>query len=339
MHYIPFTLIQLTNALLGSDPEAGKTAALWKEFNKKVELVFMARYHLLKAALLDDFEPFDPNRDVPCDLPDSKLQMLEDRFFSNYRHMLEKGNFEMLRQEEYETASSHDFLNTVPIEPELLKMDPVFQRYMEAHPDLAEVVFEGSNRLWIFHRGVGVAKFKGILLLQKLDALLFRIFGRCCGKRKSKDTFAKEAEAKELAVNPSEQQAGVERISVRSLTEKQGWGSLFKSSQIQEPTFKEIVLAYRINQARDPYYGSENKHAINVKIFRDIPFADLEGALKYLGMVLFWTNFFSSHQFCTRARRLLCDPLTWSSLQEQVSLVSCPFSCSARRGSWPATRR
>jgi len=276
MHFIPFTLVQLKNALLGSDEEAGKTKSLWNEFLKKVELVFVARYHMLKAALLDDFEPFDPNRDVPVELPESKLQMLEDRFFSNFKHMVEKGNFEMLTQEEFETASSHDFLNTVPIEPELLKMDPVFKRYMEAHPDLAEVVFEGSERIWMFHRGIGVAKFQGLLVLQKIDALLFQIFGRCCGKRKSKEQLAKEKQAKELADHPEEDRAGVERISVRSLAAKQGWSTLFKSSLIQEPTFKEIVLIYRVNQERDAYYGSENPRSLNVKIFRDIPHADLE---------------------------------------------------------------
>ena len=275
-HYIPFTLHELTNALLGSDPEATKKSAGLREFIRKTELVFMARYHLLKASLLDDFEPFDPNKEIMSELPDSKLQMLEDRFFSNFKHMLEKGNFDMLRQEEFETASSHDFLNTVPIEPELLKMDPVFKRYMDAHPDLAKVVFEGSDRLWIFHRGVGIAKFKGILLLQKLDGLLFQVFGKCCGKRKTKGAALKEEEAKHLAIDPTEENAGVERISIRSLVSKLGWGSLFRSSLIQEPTFKEIVLAYRINQSRDPFYGSENGRAINIKIFRDIPHADLE---------------------------------------------------------------
>jgi hypothetical protein len=275
MHFIPFTLSQLQGALLGSEKKASKTGPQWKEFLRKVELVFMARYHLLKASLLDDFEPFDPNLDVPNELPESKLQMLEDRFFSNFRHMMGKGNFDMLTQEEFETASSHDFLNTVPIEPELLKMDPVFKRYMDNHPDLAEEVFEGSERIWMFHRGVGVAKVNGRMFMQKIDALLFQVFGKCCGKKRTKEQIEKERLAKEEA-EKSKKVQGVERISVRSVCQKQGWGSLFKSNDIQEPTFKEIVLAYRINQERDAYAGSENPRSINIKIFRDIPHADLE---------------------------------------------------------------
>ncbi len=79
----------------------------------------------------------------------------------------------------------------MPIEPEWLKLEPLFQRYMAAHPEWAEEAFDNSKRLWVFHRGVGVASFRGTLFLQKLDALLFRMFGRCCGKR----TKAEEAVA------------------------------------------------------------------------------------------------------------------------------------------------
>jgi len=277
MHFIPFTLNQLQSALLGSDKKAGKTGAKWKEFVRKTELVFMARFHMLKSALLEDFDPFDPNKEVPAELPEAKLQMLEDRFFSNFRHMLEKGNFEMLSQEQFETASSHDFLNTVPIEPELLKMDPVFKRYMEAHPELSEVAFEGSTRIWMFHRGVGVSEFDGRLVMQKIDSLMFQVFGRCCGKKKTAAQIEKEKEAEKLLKEgPTEEKQGVQRITVRSLCSKEGWKTLLKSSHIQEPTFKEIVLAYRINQDRDAFYGSENPRCINVKIFRDIPHADLE---------------------------------------------------------------
>jgi hypothetical protein len=78
MHFIPFSLRQLQSALLGAGAgKDGVPAIAWKEFLLKVELVFSARYHLLKASLLDDFEPFDPNLDVPNELPESKLQMLE----------------------------------------------------------------------------------------------------------------------------------------------------------------------------------------------------------------------------------------------------------------------
>lgn len=107
------------------------------------ELVFSARYHLLKASLLEDYEPFDPNRELPSELPDSKIAPLEDRFLSNFRYTMEKANFSMLTGEEMDTASSSNFLNTVPIVPEWLKMDPLFQRYMELHPELLENSYQG----------------------------------------------------------------------------------------------------------------------------------------------------------------------------------------------------
>jgi hypothetical protein len=114
---------------------------------------------LLKASLLEDYEPFDPNRETQSELPDSKLAMLEDRFLSNFRLTMEKANFTMLTGEEAETAASSNFLNTVPIVPEWLKMDPLFKRYMELHPQMAQNTYEGESlfclptkRIWFFFK-------------------------------------------------------------------------------------------------------------------------------------------------------------------------------------------
>jgi hypothetical protein len=128
-------------------------------------------------------------------------------------------------------------------------------------------VLTGVQRLWIFHRGVGVANATGVLFMQKLDALLLSAFGRCCGKKKAKE------EAEEIVAS----RQGVERISINSIVKKSGWRSLFKTQTIQEATFKEVFLVYRINHLRDPQMGSNNSHGIYVKSFRDIPHADLEG--------------------------------------------------------------
>ncbi len=256
--------------------------------------MFSARYHLLKASLLEDYEPFDPHRELPSELPDSKLMLLEDRFLSNFRHTMEKANFSMLTGKDAATAASSNFLNTVPIVPEWLKMDPLFQRYMEQHPEMMEdtyegilavcddrffvfvtLLFSGSNRLWIFHRGVGVAHASGVLFMQKLDALMLRMFGRCCGKKKKdgKDDKGKE----EMVPLDKSQGQGVERISISSIVKVNGWKALFKSQTIQEATFKEVFLVYRINHLRDPQMGSGNTRGIYIKSFRDIPHADLEG--------------------------------------------------------------
>ena len=312
LHFIPFSLRQLQTGATGAHTtKDGPSPAAWKEFLLKVNLVFTARFQLLKAALLEDYEPFDPNLDVPIELPESKVNLLEDRFASNFHHMMERANYTMLTDSDAEAAAVSNFLNTVPIEPQWLKMDPLFARYMEAHPDLAETAYEGANRLWIYHRGVGIETFTGTLFLQKLDSLLFLLFGRCCGKRKKvarvghaanspnptspaaaattataaapvKDTVAQIA-ANLAASNKANidvmsytKKQGVERISIDSIVKKNGWSSLLKSQTIQEPTYKEVVLAYRINTQRDPLFGSHNSNAIYIKIFRDIPHADLE---------------------------------------------------------------
>lgn len=279
MHYVPFSLHQLQNAVQGltsKEKNAAATTALLKEFVMKLDLLYAVRYHLLNAQLLEDYEPFDPNRENTTEIAQAKLMQLEDRFLSNFRFMLEKANYSMLTEDEAETASAHNFLNTVPIEPEFVKMDPVFQRYMELHPEFAEQAFKHAERIWIFHRGVGVAKFEGMLIMQKLDSLLFRMFGRCCGKRNkllepptprgapnrspSKSAVVRDDKGKEEA-SPSPSNKGtsppaldlsssavatpvddkkpiVQRMTIKSNIREHGWGAMLKSSVIQEPTFK-----------------------------------------------------------------------------------------------------
>lgn len=274
MHYIPFSMVQLQNGLLSNCKK--DRLKDWKEFILKIDLIFAARYHLVKSQLVEDFAPFDPNLEIPNELPDSKLALLEDRFFSNFRHMLERANFDPLTKADAELASAHDFLNTVPIEPEWLKMDPVFARYMEQHPEFEKDCHSGSHRIWIFHRGVGIAKYQGMLVMQKIDELLFKLFGRCCGKKRKPEEIAKDAAKEKEEESEKKEGQGVERITIKSVVAKNGMVGLFKPTLIQEPTFKEVILCYRMDPNKGSQYASANPKAIYVKVFRDVPNADLE---------------------------------------------------------------
>lgn len=277
MHHIPFSFAQITALLLGlqntgENPKRDEMLH-WKEFILKVDLVFAARYHLMRRRLVEDFEPFDPNRTEAPEHPPSKMALVEDRFFSHLREMLERANFSLLSGEDAEDALSHNFINTIPIEPEWLKLDPVFSRYLDAHPDLAKEAPPFASRLWVFHRGMGAATFSGLLIMQKIDMLLMSLLGRCCGKRKkdkkktgtseaSADASAAAAVAPSLAV-PADGAGnsnsgvtyveGVKRVSLESQMKTGGWGALFKPVFMQEPTFKYVgaaALAYRLTVAR-----------------------------------------------------------------------------------------
>jgi hypothetical protein len=332
MHHIPFSVQQLSATLLGTINTGEKPPrdqiALFKELVLKLDLVFNARYHLLKKQLLEDFEPFDPNAQLQTELPVSKLALLEDRFFSNVREMLEKANFRMLSKEEADIIGAHNFLNTVPIEPEWLKLDPVFTRYLDAHRELADAAPSFATRLWIFHRGVGLAKFSGLVLMQKLDIMLMNLLGKCCGKSKRKaDKLKKEKELEAAAVadakatsskgkeeaneklgvkaievaaaaakaelassskggSPIKKPGGpvasvftvdtTKRVTIESQVADKGFLSLMTPVHIQETTFKEVVLLYRVNSGRDQFHSSSNPHSLYLKVFRDIPHADLE---------------------------------------------------------------
>lgn len=184
-------------------------------------------------------------------------------------------------------------------------------------------MFKDSKRLWIFHRGVGVANASGVLFMQKLDALLMGAFGRCCGKKKKEEAKKEEAQAVKPKV------PGVERISISSIVKKHGWKTLFKSQTIQEATFKEVFLVYRINHLRDPEMGSGNTRGIYIKSFRDIPHSDLEGeSHKYVFLCFSFLNL-PPPQCAIRAKSRLCGLWTWSSKRAArrfcVVLTKCFF--------------
>lgn len=105
-------------------------------------------------------------------------------------------------------------------------------------------------------------------MLEKLDILLERLLSKCCGPRAKKGA--------EPVLDPDSLKGGVERISLASQVHREGFRSLFQQTTIQEPTFKELVLVYRINSGRDDLHVSANRDAIYIKVFRDIPHADLE---------------------------------------------------------------
>lgn len=255
----------------------------------KLNLIFTARYHYQKKGLLQDFAPFDPNKLQGESINPRDVKKLENRLFSNLREMLGKANFSMMEADEVEEAVKHTFKNTVPIEPDWLKLEPMFQSYMHNHkgalswrgvlficfshvfpnPDLAEKLPSFSTRIWLFQRGMGKERLTGRLVMQKIDILLEKLLSKCCCLKASKSDATAATQAK-----PGER--GVQRISLRAQVEKEGLLSLFRESEVQEPSFKEMVLIYRMNAGRDDQHVSSNHNAIYIKVFRDIPQGDME---------------------------------------------------------------
>jgi hypothetical protein len=54
-----------------------------------------------------------------------------------------------------------------------------------------------ADRLWVFHRGMGLANFSGMLLMHKVDYYFERLLAKCCKARKPKHVDANVAGERE----------------------------------------------------------------------------------------------------------------------------------------------
>lgn len=129
----------------------------------------------------------------------------------------------------------------------------------------------------MFKRGIGVDQTSGLLLNQKIDILLYRFFRRifnflCCWKKRKSTAKVGDVQAKE-----EEEVNRFERRTVLGEVKKNGVFSLFKTTTLQEPTFKELVIIYRLKSiGNDTLHSTLNPFHFYIKLFKNIPMADLE---------------------------------------------------------------
>ena len=183
----------------------------------------------------------------------------------------------------------------------------------ELTPEQAERMPEFCKKILIFRRGVGIDRVKGFLILQKIDALvdelIFRLayFGKMLFRKGGdpEDVAAEVREALETPIslsNPDdgvdldESSAGdgadapldplagrsakshihpdrfVERVTLRSTMTGPSWA--LTRTELQEPTFKEVIILFCSKEPVADDSGIER--SLVIKAFRDIPMADLE---------------------------------------------------------------
>jgi hypothetical protein len=94
---------------------------------------------------------------------------------------------------------------------------------------------------------------------------------------------------------------------------KKGITSLNQTTTLQEPTFKEVIILYRlakpknkttetIRQIVGEYTTTQkNEHGIFLKSFRDIPMADLETLFPEKKVCIFKSSFLSAYLTCDEA--------------------------------------
>jgi len=147
---------------------------------------------------------------------------------------------------------------------------------------------EFARHALVFRRGIGIDRTEGLLFFQKLDLLVSRILvgllrlpGRLLGRGRVESAALDETGCVgRTADESSESLFGtktIERVTLHP--EDVGVLSLFRRTKLQEPTFGQLVLVFRLRPEEtgesDGTVGGVER-AIHIKTFVDIPMADLE---------------------------------------------------------------
>ena len=293
-HFIPVSKNRLVETLLQKIDDAEQKRR-FEVFCNLVEATYHFEYHQISKELKQDFKLFDPvNDDGEIGrLTSAQIEQVEDRFLANFMQLMEKANFRLLSQADIDVAEAEEYLFSLPVQVDWKKLDrEMLGRFLQKQCNAADgtPAPRFAERILIFHRGVGVDKTRGFMILQKLDFLVSKLlewimqpFGRERGAG-----FESAPQVDNLPDTSEKDRAGiqeghdscvfedvyVERINLRSTGV--GLRSLFKKTLMQEPTFKELVIIFRLAAPPEVESAPEAHRKIFVKAFRDIPMADLE---------------------------------------------------------------
>lgn len=144
-----------------------------------------------------------------------------------------------------------DYLSTVPIEIEWKNFNSDLFKQVNLKDGF-------SDRMWLFHRGIGVDKTKDSMFKEKLDVLIIRYltwFLQLLG-------LVPKFSVTEPNQPQTSSQRAIKRINLRNSVK--GFNGLFKLVELQEPTFKEVIILYR--KSTPP--GEKKDLGIYIKTFR-----------------------------------------------------------------------
>ncbi|CAD6253725.1 unnamed protein product [Miscanthus lutarioriparius] len=178
---------------------------------KRVEYTIRAWYLLQFDDLIQLFSLFDPVNNGEKSLEQqgmtsNELDTLELNFLTYLFQIMEKSNFKLLSDEEYEVAQSGQYLLNLPIKVDESKVDSkLLTRYFREHPHDNLPAF--ANKYIIFRRGIGIDRTTDYFFMEKVDVIISRVW--------------------------------------RSLLRITSIKNLLRKMTIQEPTFERMIVVYR----------------------------------------------------------------------------------------------
>lgn len=242
-------------------------------------------------------------------LSPSQFHDLSVDFVGDFCSLMAVANFSLLTQKEWELAKAEHFMFTLPCEIAWNKFDKnLIGAFLRQNPALSQGLTQFADSALLFKRGNGVAKAKGMFISEKIEMLMemcivepaLRLVGKpkvvfAAPDGEGKNVGGSAAGGAGAGANSAHatqaQRAGgakaggrpdttvVERRTLRRLlpTPLSVLNNLFSTMELQEPTFKEVVLIYRMARPTlDHKAGPGGAGPLILKSFHDIPMADLE---------------------------------------------------------------
>nr|XP_010942348.1 uncharacterized protein LOC105060376 [Elaeis guineensis] len=248
---------------------------------KRVEYTIRAWYLLQFEDLMQLYSLFDPvhggQKLEQQQLPPKQIDVLELSFLNYFFQIMEKSNFKLVTDEEFNIAQAGQYLLNLPVKVDESKLDKkLFPRYFKDHPQ--ENLPKFSDKYIIFRRGIGIDRTTDYFFMEKLDMIIARIwkgFLRVTGLQRllSKKPILKPKkdtkEPDEISAVTEDQDLVIERVRIDNM--ELSMKNLFGQITIQEPTFDRMIVVYRRAST-----NTKEDRGIYVKHFKNIPLADME---------------------------------------------------------------
>ncbi|KAL5724500.1 hypothetical protein ACHQM5_007752 [Ranunculus cassubicifolius] len=247
---------------------------------KRFESVIRSWYFLQFEDLMQLYSLFDPINGAEKleqqNLSSQEVDVLEQNFLTHLFKVMDKSNFKITTQDEFEVAQSGQYLLNLPIAVDESKLDKnLLKKYFLEHP--LENLPEFSDKYVIFRRGIGTDRTTDYFFMEKVDMIISRLWGWLLRvtrlqrllSRKRHEELQNDPKKTDAFNTDGDAELYVERIRIENM--ELSMRNLLSKITIQEPTFDRIIVVYR-------RAGTKNKpeRGIYVKHFKNIPMADME---------------------------------------------------------------
>jgi len=108
---------------------------------------------------------------------EAKREELSDRFIDRLCALMQRANYKLLSQREWQFAKSENFMFVMPVDVAWESLDSsLISRLFVRHPHLGLQAAQLSRRVLVFHRGSGVEQRTAWFLEEKLDMAIDKLF-------------------------------------------------------------------------------------------------------------------------------------------------------------------